>query len=40
VSDAEAAGLAEDIGPFRRTADVDRICDRLFGGSINILVQA
>lgn len=40
VFDAKAAGLAEYVDPFVAAATAQAVCQRLFGGAVDILLHA
>ncbi|MDO8911575.1 MAG: metallophosphoesterase family protein [Phenylobacterium sp.] len=40
VFDAKAAGLAEEVDPFIAADRAHEVCQRLFGGPLNILLHA
>ena len=40
VHDAKAAGLAASVDPFVAAGRAPAICDRLFGGPVNVLLHA
>ena len=40
VFDAASAGLAEHVDPFVAAKDAPRVCQRLFGGPVDILLHA
>jgi putative phosphoesterase len=40
VFDAKAAGLASSVDPFVEAEDAAEVCNRLFGGPIDILLHA
>ena len=40
VFDARAAGLAEFVDPFVATANAPGVCQRLFGGGVDVLLHA
>ncbi|MEJ2816371.1 metallophosphoesterase family protein [Caulobacter sp. CCG-8] len=40
VYDAKAAGLADELDPFVETKSASTICNRLFGGPVDVLLHA